>query len=219
MIHLHYFPSTASMTPHILLEELGVAFELELVDRTSGKHKTPEYLKLNPNGLIPVLVDGDITLFETAAITLYLVDKFPQAQLAPQVGSADRAHFYKWLVWQTNTLQSALIMYFYPDRYVSQANSSGALEVKYESQKKIGQCLQQLDDQLKSHGNHWILGDTFSAVDIYAFMLCRWTRGFTGDAAKPARDYPHLGQFLQRMLARDSVKRAFATELLQPPYV
>jgi glutathione S-transferase len=169
MIHLHYFRSTACKTPHILLEELGVAFELELVDRTSGKHKTPEYLKLNPSGLIPVLVDGDVTFFETAAITLHLVDKFPQAQLAPQVGSADRAHFYEWLVWQTNTLQSALIMYFYPDRYVSDGNSSGALEVKYE-----------LDDQLKSHGKHWLLGDTFSAVDIYAFMLCRWTKGFTG---------------------------------------
>jgi glutathione S-transferase len=219
MIHLHYFPATASMTPHILLEELGVEFKLQLVDRTIDDHKKPDYLKLNPNGLIPVLVDGDLTLYETAAITLHLVDKFPNAHLAPAVGSNERAHFYKWLIWLTNTLQSGLILYFYPERYAADGNAAGALELKYLTQKKIDQYLQQLDDQLQSHGQDWILGADFSAVDIYAFMLCRWTRGFVGDAAKPAREYPHLGPFLRRVLARDSVKRAMATELLQPPYI
>jgi glutathione S-transferase len=74
MIQLHYFPGNASMTPHILLEELGVPFELQFVDRSAGAHKSPDYLKLNPNGLIPVLVDGDLVLYETAAICLHLVD-------------------------------------------------------------------------------------------------------------------------------------------------
>ena len=68
MITLHYFPGNASMTPHMLLRELGVPFELALVDRAKRAHKAPEYLKLNPNGLIPVLVDGALVLYETAAI-------------------------------------------------------------------------------------------------------------------------------------------------------
>ncbi|HPG60435.1 MAG TPA: glutathione S-transferase N-terminal domain-containing protein, partial [Casimicrobium sp.] len=59
MLQLHYFPSNASLTPHILLEEMGVPFELKLVDGANNAQKSPEYLKLNPNGLIPVLVDGD----------------------------------------------------------------------------------------------------------------------------------------------------------------
>ena len=72
-IQLHYFPGNASMTPHLLLEELGVPFELKLVDRASQAHKSAEYLKLNPNGLIPVLVDGELVLYETAACTLLQV--------------------------------------------------------------------------------------------------------------------------------------------------
>ena len=104
MIQLHYYPSTASMVPHILLEELAVPYERVLVDRTQDVHKTTAYLKLNPNGLIPVLTDGDLVLYETAAICLHLCDTHPQAGMAPALGTADRAHFYKWLVWFTNTL-------------------------------------------------------------------------------------------------------------------
>jgi glutathione S-transferase len=219
MLHLYYFPSNASITPHIMLEELGVPFTLHLVDRKAGAHKTPEYLKMNPNGLIPVLIDDDLTLYETAAIVLYLVDKFPQAKLAPAVGTAERAQFYKWLVWLTNTLQASLILYFYPERYVNEGNAAAAAELKENIQRKIGGYLQQLDDQLKSHGNDWILGQQYSAVDIYTFMLCRWTRVFVGDAAKPARDYVHLGAFLQRMLARPAVQRVIATEKLLPPLI
>jgi len=86
MPQLHYHPSTASMVPHILLEELGVPFELVFVDRANGAHKTASYLALNPNGLIPVWVDGDLALYETAAICLHLVDTHPQAALAPALG-------------------------------------------------------------------------------------------------------------------------------------
>src|SRR5205823_1034819 len=102
-------PSTASMVPHILLEELGVAYERVPVDRANNEHKSPAYLRLNPNGLIPVLVDGDLVLYETAAIVLHLCDQHPEAGLAPPLGSADRSHFYKWLAWLTNTLQATLI--------------------------------------------------------------------------------------------------------------
>ena len=75
MLQLHYFPGNASLIPHIVLEELGVPFELKYVDRAVAAHKSPEYLALNPNGLIPVLVDtsfgGDgkpLVLYETAAV-------------------------------------------------------------------------------------------------------------------------------------------------------
>src|SRR5512141_469552 len=112
-MQLFHDPGTAAMVPHILLEELGVPFELVPVARADRAHQRPEYLRLNPNGLIPVLVDGDLVLYETAAIALHLCDTHPQAQLAPPVGSAQRAHFYKWLVWCTNTLQATLIVYFY----------------------------------------------------------------------------------------------------------
>ena len=88
MIQLHYYPSTASMSPHILLRELGVPFELMLVDRTQNAQKMTAYLKLNPNGLIPVLTSndeqGDLILYEAAAICLHLCDTYPEAGLAPK---------------------------------------------------------------------------------------------------------------------------------------
>ena len=216
MLHLHYYPSTAAMAPHIVLQELGVPFELVLVDRPADAHKSPDYLKLNPNGLIPVLTDGDLVLYEAAAICLYLCDMHPQARLAPPVGTAERAHFYKWLIWLTNTLQATLITYFYSERSVNPGNAAGAAEVKAQAERKVGAMLDQLDAELARHGGPWLLGPTYSALDPYAMMLCRWTRGF---ASAPARTRPHLGPYLQAMLARPAVQQVFATEKLAQPWV
>jgi glutathione S-transferase len=214
-IQLHYFPGNASMTPHLVLEELGVPFELKLVDRAHNAHKSPEYLKLNPNGLIPVLVDGELVLYETAAIVLHLVDTHPQAGLAPAVGTAERAQFYKWLVWLSASLQSQMPIYFYTDRYVAPGNTAGAAEVKALTEQRIEGLIDQVDAQLASHGGPWLLGERFSALDPYAFMLCRWTRG----AKRPARTLPHVGPYLQRVLARPATQRVIATEKLSQPLV
>jgi glutathione S-transferase len=215
MIQLHYFPSTASMVPHILLEELGVPYERVLVDRTQDIQKTTAYLRLNPNGLIPVLTDGDLVLYETAAICLHLCDTHPQAALAPPLGSAERAHFYKWLAWLTNTLQSTLMVWFYPERWVDAGNTSGAAQVRHHAELRIQNLLKQLDTALGQHGQPWFMGETYSALDSYVFTLCRWTRSF----AAPARDKRHLGPYLARMLERPAVLRALHNEALTPPYV
>jgi glutathione S-transferase len=215
MIQLHYFPGNASLTPHLLLEELGVPFELKLVDRHAGAHKSADYLKLNPNGQIPVLVDGHLVLYETAAILLHLVDTHPGAGLAPAVGTPQRAEFYKWLVWLTNTPQAMLMHYFYPERMVAPGNTASAAEVKAQAESKVGAMLEQIDAQLASHGGTWMLGAQFSALDPYTFMLCRWTRGF----ARPARVFPYIAPHLQRMLGRPAVQKVMSREGLAPPFV
>ena len=213
MLQLHYYPGNASMAPHLLLEELGVAYELKLVDRTQQAHKSAEYLLLNPNGLIPVLVDGDLVLYETAAICLHLLDTNPNAGLAPAPGTAARAHFYKWLVWMTNSLQATLIIYFYPERWADSAES--AAQVRAHAEAKVGALLDQIEAELARHGGPYLLGQSFSAVDLYALMVCRWTRGF----GRPARSLPHLGAYLQRLLARPAVQRVFEQEGLTAPLV
>jgi glutathione S-transferase len=75
--------------------------------------------------------------------------------------------------------------------------------------------LDLLDRELASHRKPWLLGDAYSAVDPYVLMLGRWTRSF----ARPARSLPNLGPYLQRVLARPAVQRAFATEKLAPPLI
>ena len=213
MLQLHYYPGNASMAPHLLLEELGVAYELKLVDRTQQAHKSAEYLLLNPNGLIPVLIDGDLVLYETAAICLHLLDTNPNAGLAPAPGTAARAHFYKWLVWMTNSLQATLIIYFYPERWADSAES--AAQVRAHAEAKVGALLDQIEAELARHGGPYLLGQSFSAVDLYALMVCRWTRGF----GRPARSLPQLGAYLQRLLARPAVQRVFEQEGLAAPLV
>lgn len=210
MYALYYYPSTASMAPHMALEEIGAPFELRLVDRTKGAHKEPEYLRLNPNGLIPVLIDGDLTLFESAAICLHLADRHPEARLAPAVGTAQRAQFYKWLTHLTNTVQAELITYFYPERLTD--DPASAAQVKAHAEARVGGMFDRIETALEQSGP-FLLGETFSVADLYLFMLSRWTRGM----ANPARNRPTLRRLLDRIAERPAVKRAVATEGLKAP--
>ena len=216
-MQLHYDPGTAAMVPHILLEEIGIPYQRVLVERATQAHKQPAYLRLNPNGLIPVLVDGELVLYETAAIALHLCDTHRDAQLAPPLGSPERAHFYKWLIWLTNTMQATLMLYFYPERWVNEGNAAAAMEVKSHAERKVAGLLEQLDAQLARNGQHWFGGEQYSALDPYVFTMSRWTRNFRHE--RPAREREHLGPYLQRMLARPAVQRVLATEKLAPPFV
>jgi glutathione S-transferase len=193
--------------PHIFLEELGVPFELKLVDRARNAQKSPEYLRLNPNGLIPVLVDGDLVLYETPAILLHLADTHPQAGLMPALGTPERAHGYKWLVWLSNTLQATLVQLFYAERYVP---ADGVSDFRSRAEARMAPLLDQLEAQLQSSGGPWLLGETYTAADCMAFVLCCWTRNLT----RPANSLPAIAAYLTRMRQRPAVQRAVATEQL-----
>lgn len=205
------------MVPHILLEEIGADFELLPVDTAVGAHRRPEYLRLNPNGLIPVLEDRDCVLYETAAIVLHLCDTHPLAMLAPPLATPERAQFYKWLTWLSNTFHAALIVYFYPERWMDAGNAAGAAELKRHAEQKASRCLEQLDHELARHGGPWFMGASYTALDAYVFTLCRWTRNFRNEP--PARARPLLGPYLQRMLERAAVRRVLETEQIVTPYV
>jgi glutathione S-transferase len=85
MYQLHYFPANANAAPHMVLEEIGIKYDLVLVDRAKNAQKSGEYLKINPNGRIPTLVDGDLVMSEAAAIVLHLVDQHDIAKLLDRV--------------------------------------------------------------------------------------------------------------------------------------
>ena len=208
---LYYYPGNASMAPHMVLEEIGAPYELRLVDRDKGAHKASDYLRLNPNGLIPAFVDGDMVLFESAAICLHLADRHPEAQLVPAVGTDARAHLYKWLVHLTNTVQAELITYFYGDRLVDDA--AGAAQVKAHAEARVAAMFDRIEAALAQNGPH-LLGDTFSVADLYLLMLARWTRNMK----RPARTLPAVRALLDRTLARPAVARVFAKEKLDPPF-
>jgi glutathione S-transferase len=209
MLALHYYPGNASLLPHMVLRELGVPFELRLVDRGQGAQKSPEYLKLNPNGRIPVLVDGDLVLFETAAIVLHLVDKYPDAGLAPPVGTAERAEFYKWMVHLTNTPQPEFRVWFYPHEHVN--DETAVPSVKETAGQRLDRMFDVISEQLGD--KQWLLGERFSAADLFLLMLMRWSRGMP----RPARAIPNLNAFGERVFARPAVQETFKTEGIRTP--
>jgi glutathione S-transferase len=211
MYVLYYYPGNANLAPHMLLEELGVPYRLELVDREQGAHKSAEYLRLNPAGLIPVLVEGNLILPETAAICLHLVDQHPEAGLAPRVGTVLRAHFYRWLVYLTNTLQSRILVGAYSERLSD--DEGGAAAVQRHAREQVSESLDLLEKHLAS-GGPWLLGEQFSALDLYLFTLCRWTRNLPS----PARARPNLKRLLEATISRPAVRRAHEQEELAAPF-
>lgn len=210
MYELYYYPGNANMAPHFVLEEIGAPFELRLVERERKEQKSPAYLELNPRGLIPVLVDGDTVLFETAAICLYLSDNHPESDLAPPFGAPQRGQFYKWLMFLANSVHPETLMYFYPERYTTDAD--GADAVKDAVEGRLTEMFQFIDAQLEK-GGPYLLGQTVSLADHYLLMLARWGRNMN----TPPRQMKHLRRNLDLMLARPAVQRALASEGLSAP--
>ena len=211
MYKLYYYPGNANLAPHMVLEEAGAPHELVLVDRNKNAHRSPDYLKLNPNGRIPTLVDGELVLFESAAICLHLLDRHPEAGLAPAVGTDDRAHFYKWLVYLTNTIQTEFLTFYYPERHTT--DTTAIASVKAMADRRLCEMFEIVDKALE--GRQYLVGDRVSAADFYLLMLARWGRNLS----KPARDWPNVRRALDAVLARPAVQRAIEVEGIPAPFM
>ncbi len=206
MYTLYYAPGAASLVVHWLLIELGVQHELRLLDFEAREQKSPEYLKLNPNGVVPTLVCDGQPLFEAAALVLHLADAFPDADLAPATATMERAHYYQWLLHLANTLQPAFRNWFYPTEAAGAANADATRD---NARVRIETCWDRIDAHLAGDGPY-LLGDKLSAADFHLTMLMRWSRNMP----KPAMEWPHLARLATMMKARPSFKVLYQREQL-----
>lgn len=204
MYKLFYYPRNASWAPHMVLHHLRVEYELILVDRKSNAHKSENYLKLNPTGRIPTLIDSNLTLFESAAICLHLCERHPEAGLVPAVGELDRANFHQWLSYLTTTVQPELMIYFYPTRHTT--NPDGARAIVKAQEARLASMFAILDEALV--GREFLVGSRISLCDYILFMLAHWGIGLN----QPPLSYVHLGSYLRRMTKQDSVNLASSVE-------
>jgi glutathione S-transferase len=211
MIELHYYPDNASQFPHMMLREIGCPFELRLVDRNNDAQNSAVYLKLNPMGKIPVLVDDGEAIFETGAIGLYLADKFPEAGLAPPPGSPDRGGYYKWMVFMACVPQAEYRAWFYPHEFVDEP--ALAPHAKSSANDRLMGIFERLAAQLGE--GPWLLGERFSAADLYLLVMTRW--GST--LPRPVRTFPEIAAHAERVLARPAVRATFVAEGVVAPFV
>ena len=131
---LYYAPQTRAGRPRWLLEELGVPYEIVPVDLAQGEHKKPEYMKIHPHGAVPALADGDLVLFESAAICMYLADKYPEKKLAPAVGTPARGLYYQWMIYTMATLEPPVVQIFLNTVMLPEAERSAAAVEKGKTQ-------------------------------------------------------------------------------------
>src|SRR5262245_17829202 len=107
-MQLYYNPKSRATIAKWMLDECGAKYELVYIDLEKQEQKSPDFLAINPAGKLPALVDGDTKLFEGAAIGLYLGDKFPEANVAPQPGKAGRGRYLSLMVYSTSQLEPSM---------------------------------------------------------------------------------------------------------------
>lgn len=204
MYQLYYYPNNASLAAHFLLHHMDLDYELLLVDRNAEFHKSAEYLKLNPAGRIPTLVDNGNAIFESAAICIHLCEMHAQHGLIPALGTIERAQFFQWLTYLNNTLQAELMVLYYPHRHTNDAGTIN--NVIAAQQARVADALSVLDAQLQ--GKQFLLGDNISACDFFLFMLAEWCL----KVPKSPLHFAHLASYLKRLSAHPTIQAVCAIE-------
>jgi glutathione S-transferase len=205
MSTLYYSPGAASLVVHWLLIDLGIPHALCKVDTSAGEQKRPDYLAINPNGVVPAFVEDDGSVrIEAAAIAMTLADRHAPGRLAPEPEAPERAAYHQWMFHLANAVQPLFRIWWYPHEVAGPDNAGLARECV---RPRIEAAWQRLDDHLAAHGP-FLLGAEPSAADFYLAMLLRWSRGMP----RPGDAWPHLGALAARMKARPSFAELYSRE-------
>lgn len=206
MYTLYYGRGAASLAIHAALQEIGAPYQLVEVDLDAGQQRSPEYLRLNPQGKVPTLVIDGQPFHESAALMLILAERHPHASLAPPAGSLARAEWYELAVTMANSLGNNFRLWFYPAD-IGSSESDTAL--RSAIQQRIESMWATLDARLSDNGPY-LLGESFSGVDLMLTMYMRWSRNMP----RPATAWPALKKYADMMRARPSWRHITEVEAL-----
>ncbi len=171
MYSLYNIPRWGSLAPHLVLEELDVPYQN--IWTTREKVKDPSFRELSPSGLIPVLrLDDGRSVIESAAIVTFLCDADPSGSLAPRPGTADHAVYLGWLSFMSTNLYQTINLAIYP-QVLAEGEAAAALQAR--ATERSLELFDIIETKLRQEGP-WLLGDGFSAADLYLFMMAIWAR-------------------------------------------
>jgi glutathione S-transferase len=185
MLKLYFDPQSRSQVAKWMLDEAGVEYEIVQTLIREKAHKKPEYLKINPAGKLPALVDGRTRVFENAAICMYVADKFPQARLAPPADSPDSGRYLSLMVYSTAQLEPAM--------------GDSMLGVRSNNSARGWTNFEQAKDAVERELGEgpYLFGARFTAADVMIGSMFIWHRAFGGRSNRPKID-----AYINRLQAR-----------------
>jgi len=195
-IVFYHNPKSRAQMARWMLEEVGAPYRIVPIDFDKGENRTPSFLALNPMGKLPTIVHRDTVVTETAAIITYLADAFPAAGLAPPPGDAARGTYYRWLFFGAGCIEPALV-----DTLLKRPAPESKMALGWGSYQDV---LSTLKTAL---GNGpYLLGETFSAADVYIGSEIHWATLFGAPGVKGEKLFD---DYVARLLARPAARRAF----------
>ena len=196
---LYFKPGSCSLSPHIVLRELGLPFDLERVDTKAAKTATGEdFHSINPKGYVPALqLDESAVLTEGVAIVQYLADRRPEGRLAPEPGSLERSRLQEWLNYIATELHKG---------FGGPLFASASEETKRAVREAYGKKLDFVAQHLQAR--EFLLGERFTVADAYLFTVLTWSKGRGIELER----WPALKRYFDRILARPAVRAAMQAE-------
>jgi glutathione S-transferase len=196
---LYMVPGACSLSPHIVLRELGLAFELDKVDAKAKKTSSGEdYRSISPLGYVPALrLDDGQVLTEGVAIVQYLADQKPEAGLAPKPGTMEHYRLIEWLNFIATELHKGFGPLFAPN--LPEATRAATIE-------RLESRLAHVDRMLE--GRQYLLGEAFTVADAYLFVIVTWLPYAKLDITR----WPRLAAYAERIRSRPAVAEALRVE-------
>jgi len=207
LYRLYYMPGAASFAVHWLLIDMGLPHEVVRIDGERREHKTAEYLRLNPNGMVPLLLVDGQPMYEAAALGMLLAERHPEHRLAPEALEPARMAYLQWTLHLANTVQPAFRRWFYPaevagDEYVAVVQDRARVDLEA--------AFERIDAHLAAHGPYLCGTRGPTTADFHLVMLARWSRNLP----KSALQWPAIARLVELMTARPSFAQVCAIEEL-----
>ena len=196
MIHLYGSPHNRAFRTFWMLEELGLDYEHTLLDTQGGETRTAEFLKINPNGHVPTLVDGDEVVWESMAINLYLAKKYG-GELAP-TSIAEEAASYQWSFWAMTEAEPNMLSYGMNTQFLPEDQRDA--QAAATAEETLGKALPALDGQLE--GKTYISGAQFRVTDLNVASVLSWTTLMGCDISGHKNVVRWLAECLERPAAQ-----------------